>query len=111
MKGKILRSVGREFSKPITLLVSRAELGLLRDLLDRVLWDKALEGRGPQENWLILKVCLFLEDQEQCIPNKELRQKCQAVYVDEREAPGQTQTQKGSLQRMETRLDSLRGIQ
>jgi len=42
---------------------------------------------------------------------KEVRQKCQEVCMDEQGAPGQTQAQKGSLQRVETRTGSLEGIQ
>ncbi|KFW09032.1 hypothetical protein N327_00801, partial [Fulmarus glacialis] len=47
----------------------RADFGLFRDLLGRVPWDKALEGRGAQESWLIFKDHL-LQAQEQCIPTK-----------------------------------------
>ena len=42
---------------------------LSRDLLGRVPWDKALEGRGAQESWLIFKDHL-LQAQERCIPTK-----------------------------------------
>jgi len=45
-------------------------------------------------------------------PNQgEVRQKCQDAYMDEQGAPGQTQAEKGGLQRMETRIGSLAGIQ
>ncbi|KFV20689.1 hypothetical protein N340_13269, partial [Tauraco erythrolophus] len=47
----------------------RADFGLFRDLLARVQWDEALEGRGAQESWLIFKDHL-LQAQEQCIPTK-----------------------------------------
>ncbi|KFQ76045.1 hypothetical protein N337_12204, partial [Phoenicopterus ruber ruber] len=47
----------------------RADFGLFRDLLGRVPWDKALEGRGAQESWLIFKDHL-LQAQERCIPTK-----------------------------------------
>jgi len=50
---KILRAVRRACSKLTTLDFSRAEFGLFRDLLGRVPWDKALEGRGAQESCLI----------------------------------------------------------
>ncbi|KFV18986.1 hypothetical protein N340_02246, partial [Tauraco erythrolophus] len=52
-----------------TLDFRRADFGLFRDLLGRVLWDKDLEGRGAQESWLIFKHHL-LQAQEQCIPTK-----------------------------------------
>ncbi|GAB0188947.1 mitochondrial enolase superfamily member 1 [Grus japonensis] len=47
----------------------RADFGLFRDLLDRIPWDKALEGRGAQDSWLIFKGHL-LQAQERCIPTK-----------------------------------------
>ncbi|GAB0191026.1 hypothetical protein GRJ2_001567900 [Grus japonensis] len=52
---KILRAVRRAHSKLTTLDFRRADFGLFRDLLGRVPWDKALEGRGPQESWLVFK--------------------------------------------------------
>ncbi|KFW00854.1 hypothetical protein N327_12339, partial [Fulmarus glacialis] len=55
-------------SKLTTLDVRRACLGLFRDLLRRVPWDKALEGRGAQESWLIFKD--HLQAQEPCISTK-----------------------------------------
>ncbi|KFV05198.1 hypothetical protein N340_02153, partial [Tauraco erythrolophus] len=55
-----------------TLDFMRAAFGLFRDLLGRVRWDKALEGRGAQERWIIFKDHL-LQAQEQCIPtNRKL---------------------------------------
>lgn len=33
-----------------------ADFNLLRDLLGRILWDMALERRGVQEGWVILKI-------------------------------------------------------
>ncbi|KFW73581.1 hypothetical protein AS28_12130, partial [Pygoscelis adeliae] len=47
----------------------RADSGLFRDLLGRVPWDKAMEGRGAQESWVIFKDHL-LQAQERCIPTK-----------------------------------------
>ena len=55
VKFKIPRSVRRTHSKLTTLDFRRADFGLFRDLLGRVVWDKALEERGAQESWLILK--------------------------------------------------------
>ncbi|KFV16613.1 hypothetical protein N340_06497, partial [Tauraco erythrolophus] len=46
-----------------------ADFSLFRDLLARVQWDEALEGRGAQESWLIFKDHL-LQVQEWCIPTK-----------------------------------------
>ncbi|KFV09134.1 hypothetical protein N340_03481, partial [Tauraco erythrolophus] len=52
-----------------TLDFRRADFDLFRDLLGRVQWDEALEGRGAQESWLIFKGHL-LQAQERCIPTK-----------------------------------------
>ncbi|PKU48058.1 dtw domain-containing protein 2 [Limosa lapponica baueri] len=49
MKFKILRAERRMHGKLTTLDFRRADFGLSRDLLGRVLWDKALEGRRAQE--------------------------------------------------------------
>jgi len=46
---KILRAERRVRSKLATLDFRRADFGLLRDLLSRMSWDKALEGKGAQE--------------------------------------------------------------
>ncbi|GAB0182811.1 mitochondrial enolase superfamily member 1 [Grus japonensis] len=45
----ILRAVWRTHSKLTTLDFRGADFGLFRDLLGRVPWNKALEGRGAQE--------------------------------------------------------------
>ncbi|GAB0202598.1 mitochondrial enolase superfamily member 1 [Grus japonensis] len=66
---RILRAARRACSKLTTLDFRRADFGLFRDLLGRVPWDKALEGRGAQDSWLIFKAHL-LQAQEQCIPTK-----------------------------------------
>ncbi|GAB0184642.1 mitochondrial enolase superfamily member 1 [Grus japonensis] len=66
---KILRAVRRLHNKLTTLDFRRVDFGLFRDLLGRVPWDKALEGRGAQESWLIFKDHL-LQAQERCITMK-----------------------------------------
>ncbi|GAB0199210.1 hypothetical protein GRJ2_002386400 [Grus japonensis] len=66
---KILRAARRVHSKLTTLGFRRADFGLFRDLLGRVPWDKALEGRGAQDSWLVFKDYLF-QAEEQCIPTK-----------------------------------------
>ncbi|KAK4830740.1 hypothetical protein QYF61_013190 [Mycteria americana] len=66
---KIVRAPRRVHSKLTSLDFRKADFGLFRDLLGRVQWDKALEGRGAQENWLIFKDHR-LQAQEQCIPTK-----------------------------------------
>ena len=47
---KNLRAVRGVHSKVTTTDFRRADFGLFRDLLGRVAWDKALEGRGAQES-------------------------------------------------------------
>ncbi|GAB0182454.1 mitochondrial enolase superfamily member 1 [Grus japonensis] len=66
---KILRAARRARSKLTTLDFRRADFGLFRDLLGRIPWDKALEGRGAQDSWLVFKGHLP-QAQEQCIPTK-----------------------------------------
>ncbi|GAB0206751.1 mitochondrial enolase superfamily member 1 [Grus japonensis] len=66
---RILRAARRVHSKLTTLDFGRADFGLFRDLLARIPWDKALEGRGSQDSWLIFKGHL-LQAQERCIPTK-----------------------------------------
>ena len=53
---KILKAVRRVHSKLTTLDFRRADTGLFRHLLGRVPWEKALEGRGAQESYLIFKL-------------------------------------------------------
>ncbi|GAB0204681.1 hypothetical protein GRJ2_002933700 [Grus japonensis] len=49
---RILRTARSKLTTPD---FRRADLGLFRDLLGRIPWDKALEGRGAQDSWLIFK--------------------------------------------------------
>lgn len=50
---RFLRAERRVKSKLITMDFRWADFGSFKDLLGRVLWDKALEGRGTQENQLL----------------------------------------------------------
>jgi len=60
---KILKAARRARSKLTTLDFRRADFGLFRDLLCRVPWDKALEGREAQESCLIFKDhCLQVQE-------------------------------------------------
>ncbi|GAB0199193.1 hypothetical protein GRJ2_002384700 [Grus japonensis] len=52
---RILRAARRACSKLTTLDFRRADFGLFRDLPGRIPWDKALEGRGAQDSWLLFK--------------------------------------------------------
>jgi len=52
---KILMAVRRAHSNLTALDFRTADFDLFRDLLDRVPWDKDLEGRETQESCLIFK--------------------------------------------------------
>jgi len=62
MEFKKLKATRRAHSKLTTLDFRKADIGLFRDLLSRVSWDKALEGRGAQETWLIFKDLLQAQE-------------------------------------------------
>jgi len=47
---KILRAARRTHTKLTALDFRRADFGVFRDLVDRVLWNKTLEGREAQES-------------------------------------------------------------
>ncbi|GAB0204921.1 mitochondrial enolase superfamily member 1 [Grus japonensis] len=66
---KIFSTVRRANSILTTLDFRRADFCLFRDLFGRVPWHKALEGRRPQESWLIFKDHL-LQAQERYVPTK-----------------------------------------
>ncbi|GAB0204465.1 hypothetical protein GRJ2_002912100 [Grus japonensis] len=65
----IFRVVRRAHRKLTTLNFKGADFCLFRDLLGRIPWDKALEGREAQGTWLVSKDHL-LQAQERCIPAK-----------------------------------------
>lgn len=52
---EFLRAVSRAHRKLTDLHFRRAEFDLFRDLLGRVAWDSALDGRETQKSWLIFK--------------------------------------------------------
>ena len=66
---KILRVPKRVQSKLAALDFRRANFELFRELLERVTWEKALEGRNAQESCSIFKDRL-LQAQNQCILRK-----------------------------------------
>ncbi|GAB0187539.1 hypothetical protein GRJ2_001219200 [Grus japonensis] len=107
---KILKAARRVHSKLTALDFRRADFGPFRDLLGRVPWDKALEGRGAQDSWLVFKDHL-LQAQEQCNPAKKKSGKNIRRPVWMNNMDGKPQTQKGSLQRVEARAGSLGRIQ
>jgi len=71
---KILKAARRVHSKLTTLDFRRADFGLFWNMLGRVSWDKALEGREARESWLIFKDRL-LQAQENYIPTKRKSRK------------------------------------
>jgi len=108
---KILRAARRAHSKLTTQRFGSEDVGLLRDLLSRVPWDKALVRRGAQERWFYIQGSPP-PSTGVMHPNKEkVREKCQEACMDEQVAPGQTPAQKESLQRREARTGGLGGIQ
>jgi len=52
---RILCGGSRARSRNTTLDLRRANSGLFRDLLGRIQWVRALEGRGVQASWLLFK--------------------------------------------------------
>lgn len=56
VKFRILRTERRVHSKLATLDFRRADSEFFRDLISRVQWGKAFEGRGAQESRLISKL-------------------------------------------------------
>jgi len=66
---RLLRAARTAHSKLTTVDFWRGAFSLFGELLGRVPWGKALEGRGAQESWLLFKDHL-LQAREQCIPTK-----------------------------------------
>jgi len=64
---RILHGGSRAISRIKTLDLRRANFGVFRELLGRIPWARALEGRKVQECWSLFK-CHFLHAQERCIP-------------------------------------------
>lgn len=86
----ILRGGSQAKSKMRALDFRRTDCDLFRNLLRRVPWYKALEGRGVQESWIVFKNLLHSREVH---PNmQEASQKCQDTCVLEQGAPGKTPT-------------------
>ncbi|KAJ7427523.1 hypothetical protein WISP_06092 [Willisornis vidua] len=95
-----LEAVRRVHSKLVSLDFRRADFGLFRHVLGRVPGNEV--KRGPR------KMVCVQGSPPPCSgamhpSEEEIKQKCQGASVDEQGLPGQTQTQKGSLQRVNTR--------
>ncbi|XP_028940161.1 F-BAR domain only protein 2-like, partial [Antrostomus carolinensis] len=63
---RITCSGHRATSRTAALDFKRANFGLFMELLGEIPWDRALDGRGAQESWLIFKHH-FLQAQDQSI--------------------------------------------
>lgn len=59
---KILKGMERGKKPRSQPWTSGEQTGLFRDLLGRVPWDKALEGRGGRESWLMIFKNHHLQD-------------------------------------------------
>ncbi|GAB0182044.1 mitochondrial enolase superfamily member 1 [Grus japonensis] len=103
---RILRAVRRAHSKLTALDFRRADFGLFRDLLGRIPWDKALEGKRGSRKLVSIQGSPPPSSGAMRPNKEEVRQKCQEACIDRQGAPGQTQTQKGSLQRVESRAEA-----
>lgn len=64
----IAKERSRTISKTSTTDFKRANSVLFKLLLGSITWARALEGREPQESWLIFKHYL-LQSQDRCIPS------------------------------------------
>jgi len=108
---KILRTARRVRSKLATLDFRRADFGLLRDLLGRIPWDKALEGGGAQESWSVFKDHL-LQAQERCIlAKRKSGRSTRRPACMNKELLAKLKQKKEAILQMETRTGSLGGIQ
>lgn len=89
----------------------RADFDLFKDLFGRVPQDRALEGRGTQECWLMFKDHL-LQDKERCIPirRKSGKNARMPPWMD-KELLKKLKGKKRSLQKVEMRTGGLGGIQ
>lgn len=58
MEFRMPRGKNKANSRSTTLDMRRADLGLFSDLLDRIAWDRVLERRDVQEDWLIFRLLM-----------------------------------------------------
>ncbi|XP_053905560.1 uncharacterized protein LOC128849191 [Cuculus canorus] len=63
----VLGGIKKGVSKTVTLNFQRADFGLFRRLISKVLWETVLQGKGAHEGWALLK-SEILAAQEQAIP-------------------------------------------
>jgi len=74
MNFRILHGGSRAIRRIQTLDFRRTNYGLFKELLGGIPWLRALEGRGVQEWWSLLKHH-FLHAQEWCIPVRRISRK------------------------------------
>ncbi|GAB0203352.1 hypothetical protein GRJ2_002800800 [Grus japonensis] len=63
---RILHGRSRAISRITILDFRRGNFGLFKDLLGRIPWVRALEGKGTQESWSVFKHH-FLQAQDRCV--------------------------------------------
>lgn len=97
--------------KLTALEFGRTDTGLFKDLLDRVLQEKALDGREAQGSRLIFKD-RFLQAQEKCIPTKrKLGENSSRCAWKNKEILVKLIQKKRNLQRVKERTSNLEWIQ
>ncbi|GAB0207732.1 hypothetical protein GRJ2_003238900 [Grus japonensis] len=74
VESRILHGRSRAVSRITTPDFRRANFGLFKDLLGRIPWVRALEGKGVQESWSVFKHH-FLRAQDRCIPKRKKSRK------------------------------------
>ena len=89
-----VRAGRRVTSKLTTQDFWRADSGLVKGLLGRVPWDKALAGSGGPRKLLHIQGSHLPSSREVRPNEQQVRPKCQEACVDEEGAPEQTQTKR-----------------
>ena len=69
---KILRASNKVCSKLTNLDFRRADFSLFRELLGRMIWYKALEGRGAQESWSVFKKHLLQAQKQHTLRKRKV---------------------------------------
>ena len=85
---KILSISKRVYSKLVTLDLRRADFKRFRELLGRVTWDKALEGRGAHGKLVSTQEPSPPSPEAVHLKKKEGRQECQEASVHQQGASG-----------------------
>jgi len=84
-------------SRITTLYFSRANFGLLKQLLGEIPWDRLLEGKRALDSWLAFKDC-FSQAQDESILMVENREREPGDCMVKWGTAGQAQVEEESLQ-------------